>query len=344
MKNIRLLFCLILLNFICGCEDLIIKPATSDKNMEDFEAAWNRVNDVYPFLELKKIDWDSIYTIYLSRIEAITGDDFYLVLSDLLAELKDGHAYYKTEGGDKVYPYYPQRHLKDRHAYSPIVVRKYFKSNLFLTESRSAEYGITPDNIGYIFLSDFHDDNLPVEFQAIIQYLRNTKGLIIDIRQKRGGNYNNVLAIVSQFITSALEKPKFYSLGELVPQSHLQPLTGSFIYTNQVVILINGSTFSAGEITTEMLKQLPNVVAVGDTTGGGGVASANNSPLTAPEFKLPSGKIICVGSGYFERYDGLSFEWIGVPPDIRVEQTETDIKNGRDNQLEYAIDFIIRIK
>jgi len=257
-----------------------------------------------------------------------------------LAELKDGHAYYKTEGGDKVYPYYPQRHFKDRHAYSPIVIRKYFNSDLLLTGSNSAEYGITPDNIGYVFLSDFQEDYLQTEFPGIIQYVRNTKGLIIDIRQKRGGSYQNVQAVVSRFITTTLEKPKVYFLGELIEQDPFQPLIATFIYTNPVVVLINGSTFSAGELTTEILKQLPNVTAVGDTTGGGGVASSDDSWQTRGEYQLPSGKTICVGSGYFERYDGLSFEWIGVPPDVRIEQTENDIKNDRDKQMEYAITLL----
>ena len=85
-----------------------------------------RIQDVYPYLEFKKINWDSIYTVYRPLAEAAQGDEFYLVLQDLLAELKDGHVYYRTKGGGEVYPYYPQRHFKDRHAYSPFVVRKYF--------------------------------------------------------------------------------------------------------------------------------------------------------------------------------------------------------------------------
>lgn len=58
------------------------------------------------------------------------------------------------------------------------------------------------------------------------------------------------------------------------------------------------------------------------------------------EYELPSGKLIYIGTGYFERYDGQTYEWLGIPPDIRVEQTEADILNGRDKQLEYAIDML----
>jgi hypothetical protein len=339
MKRVKQIIYFVLTILIFSCADMIVKTPDTNKNMEDFEALWNRVNDVYPFLDLKKIDWDSIYTIYLPRVKAARGDEFYPVLNDLLAELKDGHVYYHTDGGGEVYPFYPQRHFKDRHAYSPFVVRSYFNSELIVTESESAEYGILPGNIGYIFLSDFQENYLTVEFPGILDYLKNAIGLIIDIRQKRGGAFHNIEAVVTRFMTGPMDMPKYYRLGELVDLPQFQP-RGPFTYTNPVVVLINGSTFSAGEWTTEILKQLPNVTVVGDTTGGGGVASSNATQESVGEYQLPSGKIVYIGTEYFERYDGQLIEWLGVPPDIRVVQTEENIKQGRDIQFEYAIDML----
>jgi C-terminal processing protease CtpA/Prc len=329
----------LLTSLILGCGDMIVSAPDANRNMEDFEAVWNRVNDVYPFLEFKAIDWDSIYTVYLQRVEEARGDEFYLVLNDLLAELRDGHVYYHTDGGGEVYPFYPQRHFKDRHAYSPFVVRKYFDKELRVTDSESAEYEILPGNIGYVFLSDFHEDYLINEFPAVMDHLRNTEGLIIDIRQKRGGELQNIEAVVSWFVSSPIDWPRLYYLGEPVTTGQVQP-RGSFTYTSPVVVLINGSTYSAGEVCTEVLRQLPNVTAVGDTTGGGGGAGASYPPALVSDYDLPSGKLISTPTGYFERYDGQMIEWLGVPPDIQVTQTESDIKAGRDRQLEYAIDML----
>ena len=84
-----------------------------------------------------------------------------------------------------------------------------------------------------------------------------------------------------------------------------------------------------------MLKQLPNVTAVGDTTGGGSVGSGDEGL-----YFLPSGKSIEIGYDDLRRYDGLPWEWLGVPPDIRVVQTEANILAGRDKQLEYAINML----
>jgi len=334
MRRIVLFISAFILSIVFSCKDLIVTEPESNLNVEDFEAAWNRINDVYPYLEFKKINWDSLHTLYRERIDNAKGDEFFIVFGDFLAELKDGHVYYRTKGGGEVYPYYPQRHFKDRHAYSPFVVRKYFDKELRLTESKSVEYEIIPGNIGYAFISDFHENYLINEFPGVINYLKNTKGLIIDIRQKRGGSYDNVEAVISWFISSPLEKPPFYWYGQLADLLPFQP-SGSFTYTNPVVVLINGSTFSAGELCTEVLKQLPNVTAVGDTTGGGSVGSGDEGL-----YFLPSGKSIEIGFSDLRRYDGLPWEWLGIPPDVRVEQTEADILAGRDKQLEYAIDML----
>lgn len=339
MKKLIYFICLFSGFVIIGCRDLIVKPAKSNLNMEDFEAAWNRINDVYPYLDFKGINWDSVYTVYRPLVEEAEGDEFYEILFNMLYVLKDGHVYYTTEGGGEVYPFYPQRHFKDRHGYNPFVVRKYFDKELKLTGSRSVEYGILPGNIGYAFISDFHEDYLINEFPSVLDYLKDTKGLIIDIRQKRGGSYANVEAVVSRFITTPLEKPGFYLFGEELDLPPFQP-QGPFTYTNQVVVLINGSTFSAGELCTEVLKQLPQVTVAGDTTGGGSAGGNSNPPEARTEYSLPSGKMINVGTVDLRRYDGLPWEWLGIPPDIYVQQTEADAQSGIDRQLEFAIELL----
>jgi len=339
MKRVRRLLLAIVALMALSCGDIIVTSPVSDQNVEDFEAAWNRVDAVYPYLEFKQINWDSLYAVYRPRAENARGDEIYEVLHDLLLELKDGHAHYKTSGGGEVYPYVPPRHLRDRHAYSPFVVRRYFDREPRLSDSGRIEYEVLPDNIGYAFLSDFDEDYLVRDFPGVLEYLQDTEGLIIDIRQKKGGSYGNVEAVVTRFMTSALQRPDFYMLGELLDLPLFQP-QGPPTYTNPVVVLINGSTFSAGELCTEIMKQLPQVTVVGDTTGGGSAASQSSDGDVVGDYLLPSGKSIHVGTCDLRRYDGLPWEWLGIPPDIRIEQTEEDVREGRDRQLEYAIDLL----
>ena len=332
MRNRLLVLAVFGAVLLSSCKDIIVSPSDASRDVEDFEAAWKRVRDAYPYLAFKNINWDSLHAVYRPLAERARGDEFYLVLRDLLAELKDGHVYYLTPGGGRVYPYYPPRHFKDRHAYSPFVVRKYFDKELRLTGSATIEYEIAPGNIGYAFLGDFHHNYLVDEFPGVLEYLKSAKGLILDIRHKVGGDYQNIEAVVTRFVTEPLQRNDAYTLGEKWVLPPFQP-QGPFTYTNPVVVLVNGSTFSAGEFCTEILKQLPNVTVVGDTTGGGSTGGRES-------YMLPSGKSIYVGIIDIRRYDGLPWEGSGIAPDIRIEQTEADINVGRDKQLEYALNFL----
>ncbi|MFC1540124.1 S41 family peptidase [Gemmatimonadota bacterium] len=328
---------LLMLAALSACQNLIVTPSESDLGVADFEVAWRAIDDDYVYLEFKGINWDSMYTEFLPRAETTRGDEFYDVLHDLLCQLKDGHVFYVTPGGSEIYPWTPPRRLRDEGLYNPFVVRKYFDGDLRRSSSGQIEYGILPDNIGYIFLAGFHEHYLIDDFYAVLNALRTTSGLILDIRQRQGGSLQNIDAVVSRFLTEPLTRNEFYRAGgELLEFPPLQP-RGSNPWTKPVVVLINGLTFSAGELCTEMLKQLPHVTAVGDTTGGG---SAGNNWDAPGEYLLPSGRYIHIGTLDGRRYDGLPYEWNGVPPDVRIVQTMADILAGHDRQLEYAIDLL----
>ncbi len=80
MVKIKLLILISSAIILTCCEDMIVKPANLNQNLADFEAAWERVNSVYPYLELKEINWDSLYVVYKPRAEQAKGDEIYTVL------------------------------------------------------------------------------------------------------------------------------------------------------------------------------------------------------------------------------------------------------------------------
>jgi carboxyl-terminal processing protease len=340
MKIRAIILSIILAFLFAVCDKQSTEVDMSAINMNDFEAAWNRINDVYPFFDFKKIDWDSIYFVYRPRVEQAEGIEFHSVLHDLLAELKDAHVYYQLILGGPVIPYYTPRQIRDRDVFSLELVKTYFDKELRASEQGTAKYGIIADSIGYIYLSNLEYDDVTNEFPSIIEYLKNTRGLIIDLRENQGGTIQNIQVVISKFLMSQLAWPKYYFLGELLHLDPLQP-SNSFTYTKPVVLIINGIVLSAGESTSEIMKQLPQVTAIGDTTAGGGGAASSHSVETMGNFDLPSGIMINIPTGYGLRYDGQHFEWNGVPPDIRVEQTKEDVHNGKDKQLEFALEFLI---
>ncbi|MFC2124021.1 S41 family peptidase [Bacteroidota bacterium] len=341
ISNILVLSITVLCVSNCSLPDEV---PVSNQNIEDFEVVWESVNSVYPYLDFKQIDWGQIYNTYRPQAEKAVGDEIFDVLSGMLHELKDGHVYLTTAGGYKMKPYIPVRSLKNRYAYSPLVVHKYFNNGIHITGPWELEYGITDSNVGYIYISSFgsHIDFVN-DLNAALEYTRDTKGLIIDVRHNIGGDGKNTHVVVSKFLLNPLKSLDTYVLGELQDETYIQP-DEDYQYFNHVIVLINGVCFSATESFAELMKQVPTVTVVGDTTGGGSAGFYGYEPPASGNFQLPSGKMIHIGTMDIRRYDDLPFEWIGISPDIQVSQTEADINNGRDKQLEYAIEFIENLK
>ena len=340
MTTNRILLVIMSAILFCSCNKMLVNETDSSQNLEDFDVAWDIVNTRYIYLELKEIDWDYLRTVYRPRAEEAQGDEFYQVLYDLLYELKDGHVYYQTEGGGQVFPYMPTpRMFRDRDAYSPYVIRKYFDKDLRVTNGGGFEYELLPGNIGYVWISSFQSEGFEIYFAEILEYFRYTESLIIDVRNGAGGNLQPVQYAVGRFLKVPIAIEAYDATGKAMNWDSFIPV-GPFRYSNPVVVIINGGSISGRELFTDKMKTLPNVTAIGDTTGGGSSAADNGFDQYLALQNLPSGKKISIPTVDVRRTDGLPYETIGVPPDIRVPQTAADIRAGRDKQLEYAIEFL----
>jgi C-terminal processing protease CtpA/Prc len=324
---------------LAGCEGLIVSAPESNQNVADFEAAWAWIDSVYPVFDIKQIDWDSVYAEYRPRAERALGDEIYQVLHDMLSVLKDPHVYYTTNGGARFYPHVSPRLLADRNEFSSQLVRTYFDGELHVAGKDGVEYGILNGNVGYIHITHFNEDNMMDDFPLVMAFVSETGGLIIDVRSNTGGDHDKVDAVVRMFIASEMAWPLAFKADGVreEPWPPIQPDGIHHQYVNPVVVLINGASLSSGELFPEVMKQLPNVTAVGDTTAG---ASCNDRGEFRGDRRLPSGKMIHIPTWCISRYDGVPWELVGIAPDIRVVQTEEDVAQGLDRQLEYAIGLL----
>ena len=301
--------------------------------------AWNAINDLYPCLEFKEIDWDSIYNIYIPRVENSTGDEIYLIINDLLKELKDQHVNFRSRGKGLIMPYISPRWLRDYDAYDPVTIRNYFEDELLLACNNAVEYGMLDNNIGYIYISHFNNLNQFSDFFQVMDYVRNTDALIIDERRNSGGLSENLQEVVGWFLDTTLRfdsfmKDDIWYDGE---DYTFHPHNVQHKYTNPIVVLINGACISSGELFPELMKQLPNVTLIGDTTAG---ALCNDFENLKGDFTLPGGIMIHIGTRYIMRFDGTVGEWNGIDPDIYLPQSEKELQNGNDLQLEFAIEYL----
>ncbi|MBM2814884.1 MAG: peptidase [Ignavibacteria bacterium] len=190
---------------------------------------------------------------------------------------------------------------------------------------------INPD-ISYIYPGTIKNDYLP----DIMNTIKNTKGLIIDLR-----------CYPSETIVYSLGKylmPDSIAFVRLSSGSNTDP--GTFVisdvlkvgekngnyYKGKVIILINEITWSNAEFTTMAFRLAPKATVIGSTTAG--------SDGNVTQFNLPGGLYTGI-SGFGVYYpDGRETQRIGIVPDIEVKPTIDGIKMKKDELLEKAIEII----
>lgn len=191
---------------------------------------------------------------------------------------------------------------------------------------------IRPD-IGYLYLGKIKNDYLP----EIMEAVKNTKGLIIDLR-----------SYPSEFVVFSLGKYLMPKATDFVKFSHgsiREPGLFTFTanqkvgepnnkdyYKGRVVILNNEQTQSQAEYTTMAFRVAPRATVIGSTTAG---ADGNVSEIVLP------GNIQTTISGIGVYYpDGRETQRVGIIPDVEVKPTVEGIRRKKDELIEKAIEII----
>ena len=216
----------------------------------------------------------------------------------------------------------------------------------------SIRFDSLPGNIGLLRIPTFRPDNFDVETFGNKIYgekILPTDGLIIDIRDNTGGNSQIGQIIMMMLATdiipqAAWETPKYEAAyaswgrpwgRESVESDSIVPiclLQADFPkYEKPIVLLVNGSTFSAAEDFTVLFKNARRGKVVGTPTGG-----STGNPIG-----------IDLGWGYYGRIctrheklaDGTEFIGVGIQPDVVVEETES-VLTGKDNVIEAALKLL----
>ena len=330
LKNSILLFCLLACGFLnCGDDD-----APSNDRAENFEFFWNTIDREYSYFQHKGIDWDAVRNEFEPRInEGLTDRQLFNILNEIIQEIGDGHTAIRASFGIAAYQGY--RGEVDNSAVNP----GRYLSNVTTNNSRLHIGDITGKNVKYIAVKSLSGDandaaNDPL-YDAVSTF-NSYDGLIIDLRNNGGGNDGIAKRFVQSFADQTREIRRFrfrqpaardaytsWETDQLTPDN-------SISYTRPVVVLTNRYVVSSAEGFTLMLRSLPNVTILGDTTAG----STGNPGL----FEMPNGWELFVSRWQVTDPDGKFIEDLGIAPDEVVWISNVDRDAGRDTILEAAID------
>lgn len=329
MKNLCIL--LIIGILLSSCENVFFEPdLTSHSPRENFEYLWNECNEKYAYFELKGVDWNAIKSEYESKIfEGMSEEELFKVLGDMLEELKDGHT--NLISNFDVSNYRIEDLGQDNYD-SRILHDNYLSENVYYSGPFSSDF-LHNGDIGYVRFPEFTGTVNESNLDFVLERFKDTKGLVLDLRENGGGDIEDVFEILSRFIeTETLVNysriktgPGHNEFSEAEP-IYVSPYEG-IRYKNKVAVLIDRGTYSAGSFTAIATKALPNMVLIGDVTGGG--------------LGLPNGGQLPNGWSYrFSITQALTLDKKpdyedGVPPDIQVLFDWNDLT--KDEILERAI-------
>ncbi|MFP4506310.1 MAG: S41 family peptidase [Cyclobacteriaceae bacterium] len=328
---------------LSSCEEVLINEEYEDQAVDVFNSLWTTVDENYTFFDFKNIDWDAVYAANRPRVEnGMRSDSLFNVLSDMLFVLRDGHvnlsAGFDLSRNWQWYLNYPPNFDWD------IIERNYLGDDY---EISGPFYNRVIDSIGYVYYESFEDDvseglvdYIVRKFSSRVSQDGDTtivKGMVIDVRNNGGGSLGNVEKIVGRFADERKlvhywqykDGPGHNDLTERIPK-YVEP-EGEFQYQGPVVILTNRRCYSATNFFVQIMKNFPNVLVIGDSTGGGGGLPINR--------ELPNGWRYRFSSTLTTTVAGENIE-DGVAPDERVDITEEDLRNGRDTILERAFEIV----
>lgn len=161
-------------------------------------------------------------------------------------------------------------------------------------------YGIDSTGVGYIRLTTFNEQSANLVKDALLDMKADPrlKGLILDLRGNGGGLLESAVQIVGLFVPKGTEVVRtrgFNDKNLKIYKTTRQPVDLKL----PLVVMTDGNTASASEITAGALQDLDRAVIVGDRSYGKGLVQVPRPlpydglmKITVARYYIPSGRLI----------------------------------------------------
>ncbi len=190
---------------------------------------------------------------------------------------------------------------------------------------------VVSGDIGYIQILTFGDKTGPELKSALRSLLaQNVKGLVVDLRFNGGGLVTSAVDVGSQFLKSGVLMYEEYGTGE-VKEFKIRP--GGLATEIPLVMLVNEGSASASEIVAGAIQDTGRGKLVGVTTyGKGSVQNWIDLPDDQGAVRITIARWLSP--------DRRQINKLGLTPDKVVPMTEKDYTDGKDPQLDAAVELL----
>jgi hypothetical protein len=319
----------------CACLDLPTGKTPDDPLVADFTTVWAEFEKSYPEFEMKGIDWRGCYYRHLpAAVQAETVDELMMqAVLPMLAELEDVHVWLQSPESGLIRTWDPPI---DANYYMPLLMNTYLLPNGFLPWERGVGY-CPPDQLPYLSIDTWIADLNMERIDEFVEMAQGCPSIIVDVRMNSGGN--NLLCQEAAGRFAAYETVGWMSrtrtgpgYGDCAYYDVITSPAGPSQYTGTVYLLTGEYCASSTEDFICSMRELPNVVVLGDTTLGAGCCPG--------WIELPNRWSFTSISWSTRTAWDVPVEWLGLPPDIPVAASSDDFAAGVDPVLEHAIGLV----
>lgn len=196
-------------------------------------------------------------------------------------------------------------------------------------EVQTVVYEMKEDQIGYIAVSEF-DSVTYHQFETALEDLKEQgmKGLVIDLRNNPGGNFETVTDMLKLLL------PEGVIVSTKDKDGNVEEVTcdGENEFDKPLAVLVNQYSASASEIFSGAVQDYKIGKIVGMTTYGKGVVQQL--------MDLGDGTCLKVTIAEYYTPNGRSINGKGVKPDVEVEYEYDENDPEADPQLEKALEVV----
>lgn len=319
---------------VSACGQDTTQPAADDFAGQ-FETVWDAFDRNYSYFEYKKINWDSLGDAHRVRAASSrTQAEFIGAVIEMLKPLRDVHIWFQDPGGQTIATYRPAASINwQRASWEAEMTRQRFVQKV-------SNWGYAwYDDIAYLAIGAWNPAQVRIEeVDAALELLQSSRALILDVRTNGGGNDALAHQVAGRFTTATViaeyiqfrDGPRHSDLGSLITKS-LAP-RGPWQYTKPVVVLAGRGSFSSNESFISAMRELPNVIIMGDTTGG-----SSGNPQ---RFTLPGGWSYMVPRWIAYTADRRVIEWNGIPPDTVINTPPSAFDGASDPVITAAVRWL----
>ena len=203
-------------------------------------------------------------------------------------------------------------------------------------------FRVLPGNIGY---ADLERLTVP-QVDAMFEKFKNTRAIIFDMRGYPNGTAWAIAPRLTEkdgiggalFYRPVVMPPGGASsyVSQSVTHTFVQgiPPTNKWRYKGKTVMLIDERTISQAEHTGLFFEAANGTKFIGSPTAGA------NGDVT--RFSVPGGIWLSFTGQSVRHADGRQLQRVGLVPDVRVSPTIKGIREGKDEVLEKALEYLAR--